>query len=637
MWNFSLQQKAARQGRLAFRGRGKAVEFPFRRINGFVLAAAIGSAALTASAVQAADRLEAGKAAKTAALAVAKAPLAPPLAEGLSPVLSGADVARYRKIFAVQEKGGWKAADNLIAKLEDRVLMGHVMAQRFLHPTKYRSRYKELKKWLANYNDHPDAGRLYKIALRRRPVNWRMPKRPLNTFLNIATEDQAAQRPVGKRGLSRKQRRQVRAWKHQIKSALRKGWTKSAKGLIQSKGLQNLFSVSEVDWAKARLAFGYFVDGRDDWALDWANQAAHRSSARVPEAHWTAGLAAWRLGLLDEAAQHFETLAAKKDLTPWLKSAAAFWAARSHLVAGRPDRVNGFLVQAAAAPRTFYGILAGHMLGIRPAFRWATPPLEQIALDRLMKTKSGRRTVALLQVGEYRRAERDLRGLASRSKPNDAKGILAFAARANMPSLSVRLNDQMFPNGGGFDGAAYPVPDWEPRGGFRVDRALIYALIRQESRFNPKAKSGAGARGLMQLMPGTASFVARDRRFRWGKRRKLFMPEVNLSLGQKYIEILLKEKNIGGDLFRLAAAWNGGPGNLRKWRRRVDDLGDPLFFIESLPSRETRIFIERVIANLWIYRDRLGQETPSLDALASGAWPVYRPVEGVQVAEDGQN
>ena len=93
--------------------------------------------------------------------------------------------------------------------------------------------------------------------------------------------------------------------------------------------------------------------------------------------------------------------------------------------------------------------------------------------------------------------------------------------------------------------------------------------------------------------------------------------------GQKYIEILLKDKQIQDDLFLLAAAWNGGPGNLNKWRRRTNYMGDPLFFIESLPSRETRIFIERVLSNLWIYRNRLDQRTPSLDAIAAGEWPVY--------------
>ena len=77
----------------------------------------------------------------------------------------------------------------------------------------------------------------------------------------------------------------------------------------------------------------------------------------------------------------------------------------------------------------------------------------------------------------------------------------------------------------------------------------------------------------------------------------------------------------------MATAWNGGPGNLNKWRRNINHMNDPLFFIESIPSRETRIFIEKVLSNLWIYRLRLGQPTPSLDAIAAGQWPVYKSLD----------
>ena len=79
----------------------------------------------------------------------------------------------------------------------------------------------------------------------------------------------------------------------------------------------------------------------------------------------------------------------------------------------------------------------------------------------------------------------------------------------------------------------------------------------------------------------------------------------------------------------MAAAWNGGPGNLNKWLSNTDHMDDPLFFIESIPSLETRIFIEKVLANLWIYRDRLGQPTPSLDAIAAGQWPIYKSLDNL--------
>jgi soluble lytic murein transglycosylase-like protein len=559
---------------------------------------------------------------------------------GFAGVLSDADTDRYRRIFALQEDGDWKAADRRIADLGDRVLMGHVLAQRYFHPTKYRSRYKELKAWMAAHADHPDAHRIYKLALKRRPKNWRRPDPPAppGTGKVASTGSRAASAPGGK-ALSQDQRRRVAQLKRQMRWHLRKGWTKAVKKRLKTEEVQRLFSAVEYDEYQARLGAGYFAAGRDEWALLWAGRAAKRSGARLPEAHWTAGLAAWRLGRFEDAAGHFEHVAAAEDTSDWMLSAGAFWAARAHLVSRRPQHVNAYLGEAADHPRTFYGLLARHILGLPAPFRWAVPPAESSAVHAILAEPAGLRAAALIRVGEMKRAERELRALARGADPALARGILVLASLGDMPALAVTLNEALFPGGGGFDGAAFPVPSWEPKGGFRVDRALIYAVIRQESRFNPKAKSYAGARGLMQLMPGTASFIARDRKFRGRQRKALYTPEVNLDLGQRYMEHLLGNAEIGADLFMLATAWNGGPGNLKKWRREIRHMDDPLFFIESIPHRETRIFIERVLTNLWIYRHRLGQPTPSLDGIAAGDWPVYKPLDDidVEVADHGQD
>ena len=404
---------------------------------------------------------------------------------------------------------------------------------------------------------------------------------------------------------------------------MRRGNTLAAKRMIASAKVGKLFSEAEYDQARARLGQSYFSAGRDDWALQWAGGAAKRSGHLLPQAHWTAGLAAWRLGRKDQAAAHFEAAADNSDGDDWFHAGAAFWAARANLVIRRPERVGRWLDEAAAHPRAFYGILARRILGRPMQFKWDLPTVAGGTFEALEARPRGRRALALVQVGQQWRAERELRELARGADETLANGVLALAARGNMAGLAVRLDHQLYPNGGGYDGAAYPIPAWGPAEGFSVDRALIYALIRQESMFNPKAKSWAGARGLMQLMPGTARFVARDKGVRMDKRSALFEPEFNLALGQRYIEMLLANDKINGDLFLMAAAWNGGPGNLSKWRRKTEFMDDPLFFIESLPSRETRNFIERVLSNLWIYRNQLGQPSPSLDAIAAGDWPVY--------------
>ena len=131
----------------------------------------------------------------------------------------------------------------------------------------------------------------------------------------------------------------------------------------------------------------------------------------------------------------------------------------------------------------------------------------------------------------------------------------------------------------------------------------------------------------MQLMPATARFAARQERIKDVNSRTLLNPELNIALGQSYVQHLLTQDIVDGNIFYLLCAYNAGPGNLKKWLPKTNFNEDPLLFIESIRSRETREFIERVITNYWIYRMRLRQPTPSLDATASGLWPNYSPQE----------
>jgi hypothetical protein len=130
----------------------------------------------------------------------------------------------------------------------------------------------------------------------------------------------------------------------------------------------------------------------------------------------------------------------------------------------------------------------------------------------------------------------------------------------------------------------------------------------------------------MQLMPATAA--AMDSRTFRGRLELLLEPEVNVTLGQRYLRHLLDEPLVSGELVRLTAAYNGGIGNLSRWKRLQDNRGekreDALLFIESLPSAETRHFIARVLYSYWMYTERLGQPNPSLDQLAQGEWPLYQ-------------
>jgi len=358
-----------------------------------------------------------------------------------------------------------------------------------------------------------------------------------------------------------------------------------------------------------------------------------KAGSMNPVSNWTAGMAAWRLGKIGSAARYFEAVAKARKLSDWSRAAGAFWAARAYLRDRKPERVNAFLAMAARYPRTFYGLLAARALGERPDFNWKVPKLDAAALDHLMALPVGRQALALVQIGETTRAMDALRRLARGANRALTEMILAVASRANMPDLLYEMGNRLRDTDGRpFDSALFPLPNWQPAGGFSVDRALIFGIMRQESRFDPAALSPAGARGLMQIMPPTASFISGDRSLKTAGKSQLYDPRLNLSLAQKYVGDLLDEKPIHGNLVMLAAAYNGGIGNLVRWRRRIDSERDPLLFLESIPIRETRQYVERVMANLWMYRLRLRQPTPSLDALAAGRMPVYRSLDVRRVA-----
>ena len=536
------------------------------------------------------------------------------------------DVKLYQKIFIVQEKGNWRKANRLIKRLSNKLLLGHIQAQRYLHPTRYRSRYKELAIWLNKYADHPDARRIYKLAIRRKPRNSRRPTKPNLPKKVIFSES-------GNGGIERNSRRGLRYPRlarnlhSQIRRLVRRQRLSIAENLLKQKRFRNL-NVAHIDINKMRISSGWFYLGEDRRAFNIASSAARRSGKYYPLGHWYVGLAAFRSKRYINAADHFQSMASIGGQSRWSQSAAAFWAARANLVAQRPDRVSRWLGLASSHPRTFYGVLAGRILGIPSPLKWSTPKTKKKAIIEISKNLRAQRALGLIQAGSFSRAEQELRYLGQNKSASRRVALLHIADHFGLPSLALKTAIALMrQNQIRIERGLYPVPRWMPKDGFKIDRALIYAVMRQESAFNTRAKSHAGARGLMQLMPSTAGYMA-QKRFRGWKRNKLYDPGLNLKLGQKYLGYLLQHETVRGNVLFMAAAYNGGPGNLAKWQKRIfKRTRDPLMFIESMPSRETRDFVERVLSNFWIYRDRFGQKSPTLDSIAQGLNPVYKSLD----------
>jgi soluble lytic murein transglycosylase len=559
-------------------------------------------------------------------------PRSPRHAAGLPPHLGARDVALYRQIFALQERAEWEAADGLIAQLNDPVLLGHVLYQRYMHPTGYRSRFEELSGWLELYADHPDAERVHNLALHRRPPGAPQPQGPVGGYLGGAGQELQERGTIRYRSsLARSAEADalVGNWQVTIEQLVATGRPADAERELHRPEIAPLVDHVEVDLARCTIARGYLATGDAPRALTLARRAAARSGGVLPELHWTAGLAAWRAGRISLAGSHFAALAnaAPDQVLPAERARAAFWAARAYLVGMRPGLVTQYL-RIAASGSDFYGLLARAALK-QPFDKGAEQiTLKAQTLELLLDYPGVRRAIALGQIGQATQAEREIRKLAGRATPELMAGLIALAKSLDLPAAQMRLAQSLGRSGGRHDlTALFPMPTWQPAHGYTLDRALVFAFMRAESGFDPRAESHVGARGLMQVMPATAQYIAASSDLELPHGSALFEPETSILFGQAYLEHLLQRPAIGDNLVYLAAAYNAGPGRVLRWQETLESDGDPLLFLESIPMREPRVYVKKVLTNYWSYRARLGQPQPSLEALAKSRWPTYRALD----------
>ena len=167
------------------------------------------------------------------------------------------------------------------------------------------------------------------------------------------------------------------------------------------------------------------------------------------------------------------------------------------------------------------------------------------------------------------------------------------------------------------------------------ERAARFAHALQDSSFRTAVVSPAGARGLMQVRPGTAGDIARARGDAFSP-DQLSNPAANLEYGQSYLEYLRGHHGTGGLLPKVIAAYNAGPAPISEWNTRRFGEGDPLLYIESIPYWETRGYVPIVLRNYWIYEQQAGKESSSREALAQGMWPRFPGLPGATAVRLGQ-
>ena len=455
-------------------------------------------------------------------------------------LLSDMDRAIYTAIFDAQRNGDTSTVDTLITQLDNQILLGHVLASRYMSEG-YETNADELVTWLQNYGDHPEAPRIASLARR-------------------------------------------------------KGADMSETHVVS-----------------------------DTTPLKGDGYVFHLGRTTMPDG-WYRGLRLWKEGQFASAAESFSAVGANEELNGWQRSAASYWAYRSQLRAGNKSAANSQLAMAASEPLTFYGQLALARQGKAMPIRATAPRVSY----SLRNDPHVLRASAFSALEMDKAAEMELRSLYGKLDITDRPGLVALASEMNLANLQVRLARQPHLSDSEALFGSYPIPTAmiSASEGI-VQPALVLAVARHESGFREGAVSGAGAAGIMQMMPATAKAVMRHAQLDLAEAGDSIVPiakrlndeVLSAKLGATYLQMLTKEKAIGSNLMKILAGYNAGPGAVANWDKSARNMNDPLLYLESIPYAETHNYVVQVMAHYWIYQNMMGQRPSSLDQLARGEWP----------------
>ena len=533
-------------------------------------------------------------------------------------VLSDSDASLYSQIFLLQDAEEISAAQKLETQLADPLLMNEVLYQRFISDT-YRTRGRELVSWMEKYYDMPGAERMVKLAkIKQATVRRAYIPRTISGGASIETAQSET-------WTAKKYSGTTNTKINKFKRAIRSGAPKRAHQILEQSSFKKSLTESDYGRLAGRISFIYYTNGEFELAKKWGFVA---SDAKSEYGMWAMGLLYFKEEKFDESEKYFGAILDLPQINNARKTEAAFWAGRAADANGNRSGAKKYWKIGAAHPMAFYGALSSMMLGRTPRYEFFEQDCTDDDIDTLRESKYGKIALGLLQVGQKDRAELYLKYMIT---PNVTDRTLhavnSVATAYGLPRVSIQASSLIKDRGileiddNIIYSAQYPLPDWEPMGGWSIDRALLLAITKQESGFRTNAKSGAGANGLMQIMPSTAKRVARENKVSMSD-IDMQNPEHNMFLGQQYIVDLLAHPNINNNIIKMLAAYNAGMGTVVEFENMFETY-DPLLYIESFPTYETRSYIKRVMSNMWLYRARLDQPLTTMRDLADGEWPLY--------------
>jgi soluble lytic murein transglycosylase-like protein len=530
----------------------------------------------------------------------------------IAPVLSPDERAAYRAIFAAIDAERWSEVEALLAQRPNGVLTQAARAAYYTHANSPKISGEQIASWLNAGVDLPEAEQLARMGAKRGVTG--IP--PLPSAQGFARQPYAPKRilprPVNDGTMPA-------ATASAILAAIKADNPAEAQALLA--GADPLLSSdARAEW-RQRVAWSYYIENNDSAALELARTVAEGSGEWVAEGQWVEGLAAWRMGYCSLAAEAFGNVAGRAA-NPELAAAGHYWAHRALVRCREPGQAQQHLAAAAQLDETLYGMLAADQLGVELPSHAPATPLSAQDWAQLAQRSNVKVAVALAEIGRPGMADEVLRHEAKIGPADQYNALARLARELGLPGAQLFMAHNA-PYGTRSDPSLrFPVAHWQPVGGWQVDPSLAFAHALQESNFRPTAVSPANARGLMQIMPA----AARDHTGTLGLgtgQADLNDPQVNLAYGQRHLEMLRDSPATGGTLPKIMAAYNAGLVPVGRWNGEINDQGDPLLWMESIPYWETRGYVAIVMRNYWMYERAAGVPSPSRRALAQGRWPEF--------------
>ncbi len=345
------------------------------------------------------------------------------------------------------------------------------------------------------------------------------------------------------------------------------------------------------------------------------------STAAYADAEWLSGWIAMRfLGEAEWGYRHFVNMVGNVRY-PISLARGAYWAGRAASMLNQTEQAEQWYRSAAAHATTYYGQLAALQIDTRKnvmlPLSMPVKNIETITRFRAHELTRAAETLVAIDAADW------LRSIIVKLQSVEDTVLWKtqtadFARSLGRPDLGIKVAKFAVREALGMISAGYPVLDLPPipkkNRGVKLERALVLALIRQESAFYAQAHSGAGARGLMQLMPRTAKRVARQVGLKYSKSRLLSDGTYNLKIGQSYLSQMVK--NFDGSYILALAAYNAGPSRAKRWVRlnghpRDVDV-DAIDWVELIPFSETRNYVQRILEGVQVYRALLSKTNVAL-------------------------